>query len=229
VTSAPRASAPRSATPRTGFAGRHRLARWSARLGACGLAAVAAGAGCGAASGNADTDVDAGATFIAFASDFATFRTWPSQSVDNPVAAGSTHVAGPRTVFINQPPPADATSFPVGTMIVKVTAVDGQIFARAKRGGRYNLAGAVDWEWFELEEGSNGVSIKWHGVGPPAGERYGGDPTSGCNPCHATARANDDVLSPWLQLPGVPAAGVPTPDAAAPVTDGANEETPTHG
>jgi hypothetical protein len=196
---------------------------------ACALAAV--GAGCGAASGNAgiDVDVDAGPTFIAFASDFAAFRSWPSQSVDNPVAAGSTHVAGQRTVFINQPPPVGATSFPVGTMIVKVTAVDGQIFARAKRGGSYNLAGAAGWEWFELEEGSNGVSIKWHGVGPPAGEKYGGDPASGCNPCHATARANDDVLSPWLQLPGVPAAVAPTPDAGAPVIDGGIEETPTNG
>lgn len=216
--------------PRTGFAGWPARALWAARLGACGLGAIAAGpAGCGAAAGNTDNDVDAGATFIAFASDFATFRTWPSHSVDNPVAAGSTHVAGRRTVYINQPPPADATSFPVGTMIVKVTAVDGQIFARAKRGSGYNLAGAAGWEWFELEEGSNGIAIKWHGVGPPAGEKYGGDPASGCNPCHATAKANDDVLSPWLQLPGVPAAVTPTPDAGAPVMNGGDEEAPSHG
>jgi hypothetical protein len=29
---------------------------------------------------------------------------------------------------------------------------------------------------------------------------YGGDPTGGCNGCHALAVQNDFVLAPWLHL-----------------------------
>jgi hypothetical protein len=170
--------------------------------------------GCGAAASQATSD---GGIFVAFGSDFAAFRSWPSRSVDNTIAQGATHVAGTREIYINQLPPAGAASFPVGTMIVKITEADGQIFARAKRGGGYNPSGALDWEWFELLEGAGGVSIMWHGVGPPAGEKYAGDATSGCNPCHGAARSNDYVLSPWLQLGGSDDAGTSQTDLA--ITD----------
>ena len=155
--------------------------------------------------------------FIAFARDFDGFRTWPSHTFDSPPTT-TTHVGGLRTVYINQLPAPDATAFPLGTLIVKETASDGKLFARVKRGGGYNKTGAVDWEWFELDETATGaVVVRWHGFGPPAGEMYGGDPNSGCNLCHKAVPANDYVLSPWLTLAG----------AALPPTDIPTETPPT--
>jgi hypothetical protein len=168
----------------------------SPRAAAALLVAVVAGASaCGTSA-----PPDERQTFTAWATDFVGFRTWPSQSVDNAIAAGSTHVSGKRTVYINALPPAGAAAFPVGTIIVKETAADGKLFARVKRGGSYNVTGAVGWEWFEIEETSGNMRIVWRGLGPPAGESYGGDPNAGCNVCHRTVPANDYVLAPWLTL-----------------------------
>jgi hypothetical protein len=158
--------------------------------------------GCGAAPSTSENG-DAG-VFLAVASDFAGFTTWPSQSVDTTVVSGASHVSGRRTVYINALPPVGAAAFPVGTLIVKVTETDGKIFARAKRGGGFNKSGALDWEWFELEEGSAGLSVRWHGWGPPAGEMYGGDAGGACNGCHIAAVDNDYVMSSWLALTPAP-------------------------
>jgi len=164
--------------------------------------ALVLAAGCGPPDPPGATDGPA--PFIAFGASFAGYAGWPSATTDGPVNDASLHVSGVRTVYINQLPPPGATAFPIGTLIVKVTQADGKIFARAKRGLGYNAAGAVDWEWLELVTAPpDGVRIVWRGVGPPAGEQYGGDPTGGCNGCHALAAANDYVLSPWLQLAGV--------------------------
>jgi hypothetical protein len=180
------------------------------------LAALLAGLA-GACGAGGSGDGGGAGIFIAFGKDFAEFRQWPSQSIESPDAQAMIHVAGPGMIFINQIPTADGTSFPVGTMIVKMTDSDGKIFARAKRGGGYNRTGALDWEWFELTDSANGVAVKWHGVGPPAGEKYGGDPHSGCNLCHGAAAANDFVLTSWLQLGHLDAGGMPpvNEDAAA--------------
>ena len=70
-----------------------------------------------------------------------------------------------------------------------------------KRGGGFN-SGAPGWEWFDLQlldDGKDGVSIVWRGFGPPAGDTYGGDATSGCNTCH-TACDNDAVCAKPLAL-----------------------------
>jgi len=162
--------------------------------------------------------------FIAFARDFDGFRTWPSKTFESPPTT-TTHIGGQRTVYINQLPAADATSFPVGTLIVKETAADGKLFARVKRGSGYNQTGAVDWEWFELSEAAGGaVVIEWHGFGPPAGEEYGGDASGGCNSCHKAAPANDYVLSPWLTLAGatLPPADQPDGGTANVIAKGAS-------
>ena len=201
-----------------------RAAGTSPRAACSAVALLVLAAGCGSGGGTSTGDR---VPFIAFASDFAGFRSWQSNSVDNPVASGSTHVSGPRTVYINQLPAADATEFPIGTLIVKETFTDGKIFARAKRGGNFNATGAVNWEWFELQETStNEIVIQWHGFGPPAGaDMYGGDANGACNDCHVIAKANDYVLAPWLALGGN-LAGIPqvptdaggvfaTPDGAA--------------
>jgi hypothetical protein len=71
----------------------------------------------------------------------------------------------------------------------------------AKRGCGFNAAGARGWEWMELSETPDGVTVVWRGLGPPAGEVYGGDP-AGCNSCHAACSDNDSVCSSPLRLTG---------------------------
>jgi hypothetical protein len=163
-----------------------------------------------------------GTTFTAFATDFEGFHSWPSapatpspnlppvpggDGVDaGTIAAdGGVHVL-PLTVYWNRPPPTGSTTFPVGTIIVKETdeadLTARKIFAMVKRGGDFNATGAVNWEWFELQNGvDSGVVINWRGFGPPSGSAdvYGGNPTI-CNNCHVIAAANDDVWSSAVQL-----------------------------
>ncbi|HEY4182582.1 MAG TPA: hypothetical protein VGM90_37375 [Kofleriaceae bacterium] len=141
--------------------------------------------------------------FLAFSSSFADFRSWNFFHSDGPPAGTQPDpVLGPRSQYINTIPPTGSTEFPVGTIIVEVRENGtNQILAGVKRGGDYNATGAINWEWFELTE--NPVTIAWRGVGPPAGETYGGDPNGGCNSCHAACGAdNDYVCSAHLQLSG---------------------------
>jgi len=146
-----------------------------------------------------------GDTFIAFASSFSSFRTWESFAVPAGSGAGPVHLTGPRTEYLNHAPPHGAAAFPVGTIVVKESEEgdipDRKVFAMVKRGGDYNESGARDWEWFELENvDEDEVTIIWHGVGPPAGEMYGGDPKAGCNSCHLASAKNDFVQSADLSL-----------------------------
>ena len=162
---------------------------------ALGTGAAACGAG-GAAPATGDR-----VPFIAYTKDFANYQSWPSNTITDEQPSGMTHVGGTRTIYINQLPTSDATAFPVGTIIVKETATDGRIFAQVKRGGHYNVTGALDWEWYELGIATNNViGIKWSGFGPPAGEQYGGDPNGTCNSCHVGGQANDYVMASWLVL-----------------------------
>jgi hypothetical protein len=82
-------------------------------------AAVAAGVlgACGGGGGPGD----ASETFLAFSSTFAPFRGWPSFHSDGPADDGTfpPDVLGPRTQYINLPPPHGASEFPVGTVIVE--------------------------------------------------------------------------------------------------------------
>ena len=122
--------------------------------------------GCGAPS-TADT-ADAG-IFLAVASDFTGFPSWSSQTFDTTVASGSSHVAGRRTVYINEMPPPGAAEFPVGTLIVKVTETDGKIFARAKRGGNFNSRARSTGSGSSWRRGARGCrSAGTGGARPPA-------------------------------------------------------------
>ena len=86
---------------------------------------LAAGAwGCVAPPADPATD-DA----IPFARDFQGFESWPSQMLESATASGSSHVSGRRIVYINHALAADATTFPVGTLIVKRTDADGTLSA----------------------------------------------------------------------------------------------------
>jgi hypothetical protein len=170
---------------------------------AIGLAAVSSAC---ATSGDDDASTTgARVPFVAFAGDFTGFRRWKSVPATSTTPPASVHTSGPRTVYIDREPPAGATSFPTGTIIVKefegAALGDRTVFAMVKRGGDYNAAGARGWEWFELQNlDDEKVSILWRGVGPPAGEKYGGDPNGGCNGCHGAAKANDSVQTSGLAL-----------------------------
>jgi hypothetical protein len=177
-----------------------------ASLAAC--AAMAAAAGCGdnrTAAVPDDAPVDAPFVFIAFSSSFQPFRSWRSVHDPGPPAGSfPPDVLGPRTQYINQPPPHGATEFPIGTIIVEARENGTMnIFAGVKRGAGFNPTGAKNWEWFELSEdsGSGQVLIQWRGYGPPNNAMYGGDPNGSCNTCHiACGASNDYVCSPELQL-----------------------------
>jgi hypothetical protein len=164
----------------------------------CALA-ISVGVGCGGED-NGGEAVEPG-TFLAFETSFRGFRQWEAFPADSgdPIA-NSPHIAGRRTVYLNQRPPSGSTSFPIGTIIVKEIISDdpaqNDIVARVKRGGTYNARGATGWEWFELRstpEGSAG--ILWRGVGPPTGESYLGNVAGGCHACHIGGDDNSILLS----------------------------------
>ena len=167
---------------------------------ACTLAVA-----CGHHEAPPPTPLDGNQTFVAFPATFQSFRTWTSFHDQGPADDGTfpAAVLGPRTQYINHAPPHGASEFPVGTVIVEAReSGDMNIFAGVKRGGDYNKAGAVKWEWFELTEDATtkAVAVLWRGTAPPAGG-YGGGITAGCNECHvACGSTNDYVCSPELQL-----------------------------
>jgi hypothetical protein len=163
-------------------------------------------AGCSTSSTDAaSTGTGTEGPFLAFAKDFEGFRSWTSTPAGSSTEPASTHTTGPRTAYINHEPKSGSTEFPVGTIIVKESS-DGPIasrtvFAMVKRGGSYNQDGAPGWEWFELTNlDESKVSIVWRGVGPPIGEKYGGDPNGGCNGCHGASRDDDFVQTSGLHL-----------------------------
>jgi hypothetical protein len=173
------------------------------------LLVASAALACSSSGGDGATATDGptGSVFLAFGGDFSGFHAWESYKVpaDSTAPAGL-HTSGPRTEYLNHRPPHGSTTFPVGTIIVKELSGPanpaGQIFAMVKRGGGFNASGASGWEWFELSLGATDadVSIIWRGVGPPSGEKYGGDPTGGCNGCHGIAPDNDSVRSTGFRL-----------------------------
>ncbi len=168
------------------------------------LAAVAAACGGGSGSG-ADPTASAGACFVASTATFASFRSWTSYQYTAPAdVGGGTHVAGPRTEYINNLPPHGSDAFPQGTVIVKDIAGTStsthHIFATVKRGCGFNPAGATGWEWFELTESTGSPTILWRGAAPPPGEGYDTTGNGDCNSCHLGCDDNDYVCSDPLRL-----------------------------
>lgn len=145
------------------------------------------------------------ASFVPFAQHFAGFHAWPSTPGTSRRPTTAFHVSGNAKVYYNRPPAKGSGTFPVGTVIVKETLEpdprDRSIFALVKRGGDYNPNGAPGWEWFELDNvcGTDAPRITWRGLGPPAGEKYGGDP-NGCATCHSVAADNDFIMTDGLAL-----------------------------
>jgi hypothetical protein len=154
--------------------------------------------------------------FIALDREFASFRSWPNAQV-GVESDEFGHPERERRVYLNQLPDPDATTFDVGTIIVKTGSgeeVNGgtgtEIHAMAKRALDFNEAGAAGWEWFELVEIDDTPTIAWRGPHPPDGDddgaAYGcrpGLPCEGfgdCNVCHQAAVANDYVMSEPLRF-----------------------------
>lgn len=169
------------------------------------VAALALACGC---SSDSSAVVDAGGTGLIYAQAFYGFHDWYSvPAVGPPGMVDAVHTTQPLTAYINHLPPHGSTTFPLGTIIVKeVSAGDlttRQIFAMWKRGDDFNSAGAVDWEWFELQNTDNPalpVTIVWRGFGPLSStDSYGGNPNT-CNDCHEGAQVNDYVWTQALQL-----------------------------
>lgn len=167
-------------------------------------------AGCGDDPDTASPDVTDDTPFIALQRDFQAFSSWEHFHLEGG-GNGTPHTGGNRDIYINKRPPRGATQFPTGTLIVKRTDGVGdpenggpRTFAMVKRGGDYNKAGALNWEWFELiqsnpDDASSPWQISWRGLGPPVGGQYGSN-DGGCNGCHGQGVANDYVQAPVLQL-----------------------------
>lgn len=116
---------------------------------------------------------------------------------------------GHSLIYLSELPDPGATSFPIGTRIVRVEEVGDdpttwQVHGMVKRGGDYNAGGAVGWEFFGLSlTASREPFIVWRGEGPADGDGYlppDGGALLSCNHCHGAATENDSVLSPVLDL-----------------------------
>jgi hypothetical protein len=174
----------------------------------CVVALVGPALACGSVGNGGWVEADAGrdaaaAPFIAVASSFDGFHSWPSIAIDTDLAPGDSHLNGPRHVYYNRAPPPGSRAFPVGTILVKETdpgPVTGRtVFASVKRGGDYDPTGDVDWEWFSLQNLADGTeSVIWRGAGPSSGGAYGNGLLGGCNACHGSAKATDYVLTTAL-------------------------------
>jgi Cytochrome P460 len=159
---------------------------------------------CGSAS-DASSDSGAPTVFVAYASSFDGFHAWSSAPATSDTDAGDGLHVGPLRVYWNAPPPHGSASFPVGTIIVKESeqtdVTQRTVFAMVKRGGGYNASGANGWEWFSLQDQTDGsVTILWDLPVPPPGETYANQPIGDCNGCHALAKSNDYVWDSALQL-----------------------------
>jgi hypothetical protein len=185
-----------------------------------GLAATACGGGDAGGDGMADAGFSGPATSpnglalgdagppaptpvggLVFQNAFQDFPNWQHFDLISEIAIGdgAIHHSGKRTVYINHLPPAGATSFDTGTIIVK-TMQSGEVFARVKRGGDYNKNGNLGWEWFELSKVDDTWVIVWRGITPPAGFCYGGIVGGACNDCHRAFAHNDFVATAALDL-----------------------------
>ena len=182
---------------------------------ALGALAALGGSGClddtGAVLPDAGQQQQPQTPFIAQTEDFASYEDWTSFNEDDKHGDGS----GTTTVYLNKMPPAGATSFAVGTIVVKtMQATDGSMFtihAMAKRGNGFNSAGARGWEFFELARNREGVPFYlWRGVNPPTGEQYrailsknnvqASTPELKCNDCHASSSFRDGTSGHLAEL-----------------------------
>lgn len=142
---------------------------------------------------------------IAFGRDFDGFTGWrayplPPESITDG-HLDSVH----RVLYIDREPPPAGVPFELGTIVVKAVEEgapsEWTVHAMVKRGGGYNPAGAVDWEFFDLHvDDELRVAIAWRGTGDDAAAYL--DPATGeavaCNSCHVLGVEWDYVFSRYL-------------------------------
>lgn len=151
--------------------------------------------------------------FVASAADFEQFDTW-ERFDRGPRGFLPSHPDGETYVYLNRRPAPEATTYPLGTIIVRVTvagpSTDWEVHAMVKRGGGFNAAGAAGWEYFDLDivrdaEDRLTPTIHWRGEGPGDSEDgYAHGPEGvllGCNHCHAAVTEHDGVIGEELVLP----------------------------
>ena len=149
--------------------------------------------------------------FIALASDFDAFETWPNVVLAEPFSFDGGHRVGASRVFLLGEVPPEGEPFAVGTILLKTVEdgapTDWEIHGMVKRGGGYNAEGAVGWEWLDLSLTDEGAPvITWRGEGSafdPGSYRGPSGETIPCNDCHGYALGRDHVFSrPLLESVG---------------------------
>ena len=123
--------------------------------------ALAFALGCSACGGGGATIPTPVAQFQAQDSDVADFPSWHSQPFIADPLADIVYPPGSRVGFINHAAAPGTTSYPIGTIIIKAIENDNvpahwELFGMSKRGGDYNAAGAIGWD-FLLIRYENGV------------------------------------------------------------------------
>jgi len=149
-----------------------------------------------------------GPVFIALTSDFADYASWEKVVLGDGVLEG--HPTGMRLGYRNMKPNSQGI-YPVGSILLKVITVSPseiEFFAMAKRGGGFNSAGALDWEFLTLKLGSTNAPVVFtRGDNPvdpdsavPNSHGYGDPSATGvtCNRCHGVlgTERTDHILSP---------------------------------
>jgi hypothetical protein len=166
------------------------------------------------AAGCARSPAD-GAPFVAEDSDFAGYTSWYSTPLtDDTGLSDVVYPAGARVGFLNHRPPAGASAYPEGTVVVKAIErgsgpPEWEIFGMAKRGGGYDADGAVGWEFFLLLADTDGtLHIVSRGLAPmddghagdmgmASGTYFENGQIVPCNVCHGLARfaGTDHLIS----------------------------------
>lgn len=154
---------------------------------------------------------------VATHADFEGFQRWERIALENATAPTKAR-PGPAAVYVNRRAPLGATSWPVGTILVKAIESgedprDWTVHAMVKRAPLFNPTGAVGWEFFGLQLTAEGRPvILWRSEGDNDGHSYSAGlslaGTAGrapgaeltCIDCHTAAWQDDDVLTPALSL-----------------------------
>ncbi|HEX4456565.1 MAG TPA: hypothetical protein VIA18_01265 [Polyangia bacterium] len=131
------------------------MTRSSLAFCSASLLAVVASSSCGGGHGGGSDMTSPVPEFIVQDSDVAGFTSWYSQPFVADPLSDIVYPPGSRVGFINHLAPAGATAYPLGTIIIKAIEnstdpTTWELFGMSKRGGDYNAAGAVGWDFMLL-------------------------------------------------------------------------------
>lgn len=183
------------------------------------FALLVGSAACGGSKMAKVVDASAGApsVFVAQDSDFAGWQDWFGGILAPNILDGDVYPPGTRWGYVNHRVPPGTTVYPTGTVMIKLIESpknDPTIwhaFGFAKRGGDYNPAGAVDWEFLLLRLDAAGTpTITDRGIAPAndgfdmdTGSYTPGGAAGSCNICHGQSKyAPTDHIISTLLAPG---------------------------